>query len=576
MRKIYEILKPYRFTAIIAILLVFFQALTELYLPKVLADIVDNGIVHGEVSYILSKGALMLFVSVLAIIAAIITARLASKVAFGFGKDLRSKFFEHVTNFSLKEFDEVGTATLITRTTNDVTQVQQLVFMSMRMMARAPMMAIGGIFMALSTDVEIGLIIIATIPVIAVLMWLISSKGIPLFTVMQDKLDRLNRVSREGLSGIRVVRAFNRTEYEEQRFDQANREVTQTAVKAGRIMALMNPAMTLTFDFAVVAILWFGGLRVNSGRMSVGDMMAMIQYGTQIMFSLHMISMMFIMIPRASVSAKRVAQVFAMHSDIKDPDNPVELKDIRGELAFHDITFYYPGAEVPALKNISFTARPGQTTAIIGGIGSGKTTLMNLMLRFYDVTSGSITLDGVDIRQLSQQSLRGCIGYVPQKAMLFTGTVSENLSFGTAEATNDQIEKAAQIAQADGFISDLGAGGYESMIAQGGTNLSGGQKQRLTIARALVRKPRIYLFDDNFSALDFKTDAKVRMGLREETSQDTVIIVAQRVSTVMGAEQIIVLDAGQIAGIGTHQELLATCPVYQEIVTSQLAEEAIA
>lgn len=575
MKKLLRYLRPYRWLVATAVALLFLQSLTELYLPTLMASIVDQGIVFGNTQHIMRIGGQMLLVAGVGIIGSIFATLMASRVASGFGRDLREKLFSHITRFSLNEFDQVGTATLITRTTNDVTQVQQVIYMSLRMMISAPIMAVGGIVMAVSKDAKLSLIFVAVIPFLAGLMGLIASKGMPLFKIMQQKLDRLNLVSREGLTGIRVIRAFNRAKYEEERFAEANTDLTTTAIRVNQIMAAMMPAMMLTFNLTTVAILWFGGLRIDQGHMQVGNLMAFIQYAMQIMFSFMMLSMMFIMIPRASVSANRINEVLEVEPEIDDPAEPKELVNPRGIVEFKDVTFHYPGAEAPALSNISFTAQPGKVTAVVGGIGSGKTTLASLLLRFYDVTEGCIMLDGVDVRHLSQETLRTQIGYVPQRASLFSGTVADNLRYGKPEATEDELQQAADTAQAHDFIAEL-EDGFQGVIAQGGTNLSGGQKQRLTIARALVRRPRVYVFDDNFSALDFKTDAQVRMALQKETTDATVLIVAQRVSTIMNADQIIVLDEGRIVGIGTHRELVKSCEVYREIVASQLAEEAIA
>lgn len=575
MKQLLPIFRPYRWMALIAACLVFAQALSEIFLPRLMASIVDYGVVVGDTGHILSVGRVMVIVAAFGMAAAFLGARLASLVAVGFARDLRNRIFEHISNFSLQEFDKVGTATLITRTTNDVAQVQQLAFMSLRMMIRAPLMAVGGVIMAVAQDARLSLIFLAAIPLLAAVIWGISSRGMPLFKVVQEKLDRLNLVTREGLTGIRVVRAFNRTRYEEERFANANRDLADTSVRVNRIMAAMEPSMSIIFNFTTIAILWLGGVRVELGQLQVGSMMAFIQYANQIMFSLMMVSMIMVMVPRAAVSAARIAEVLAMEPEIEEPARPVAPPEDRGVVEFDDVTFYYPGAEVPALSHISFRAEPGKVTAIIGGIGSGKSTLASLLLRFYDVSSGSIRVDGVDIRQMSQEDLRRRIGYVPQKALLFSGTVRENLQYGRPEATDDEMRHAAESAQAAEFIERL-EGGYDAFIAQGGANLSGGQRQRLTIARALVRRPRIYVFDDNFSALDFKTDAKVRMALQRETADATVIIVAQRVSTIMDADQIIVLDEGKMVGIGTHQELVRTNEIYREIVASQLSEEAIA
>ncbi len=575
MKQLLPILKPYRWMAVAAAVLVFVQALAEISLPTLMASIVDIGVVQGDTGHILKVGGVMVIVAASGMIAAFFGARLASLVAVGFARDLRNRLFAHISSFSLQEFDKVGTATLITRTTNDVSQVQQLAFMSLRMMIRAPLMAIGGMIMALMQDVRLSLILFACIPLLAAVIYAISSKGMPLFKAVQEKIDRLNLVTREALSGVRVIRAFNRTDYEEKRFDDANRELTGTSIKVSRLMAAMEPSTSLIFNFTIIAILWFGGVRIDQGELQVGRMMAFIQYAMQIMFSLMMVSMILVMVPRAAVSASRIGEVLALQPEITDPDEPVTPAEENGIVEFDDVTFYYPGAEVPALQNVSFSARPGEVTAIIGGIGSGKTTLAALLLRFYDVTQGSIRVDGVDIRQMSQKELRQRFAYVPQRAMLFTGTIAENLRYGKPDATDGEVRHAAESAQAAEFIERLDEG-YDALIAQGGTNFSGGQRQRLTIARALVRRPKIYIFDDNFSALDFKTDAKVRMALQRETKDATVIIVAQRVSTIMDADQIIVLDQGKVVGIGTHRELLASCQIYREIVASQLAEEVIA
>ncbi len=568
-------LRPYRWLAVFAAFLALVQSFTELYLPTLTASIVDRGVVFGDTAYILRMGAVMLAVATASLLAAFVGARCASLVAVGFARDLRSRLFAHITRFSLHEFDKVGTATLITRTTNDVAQVQQMVFMSLRLMIRAPLMALGGIVLAVAQDAKLSLIFVAAIPLLAAAIAVITRKGMPLFRSVQERIDRLNLVTREALTGVRVVRAFNRTEYEEHRFNEANEALTETSVRVNRLMAAMDPVMATTMNLTIVAILWLGAVRVDLGELQVGSMMAFIQYAMHIMFSLMMISMILVMIPRASVSAARIADVLSIAPEIKDPEVPVEPEVDRGVVEFENVTFYYPGAEAPALSNVSFRANPGEVTAIIGSIGSGKSTLVGLLLRFYDVTSGSIRVDGVDVRHMSQQALRERIAYVPQKALLFSGTVRENLRYGRPGASDAELRQAAESAQAAEFVERL-EGGYDAFIAQGGANLSGGQKQRLTIARALVRRPRIYIFDDNFSALDFKTDAKVRQALRRETADATVIIVAQRVATIMDAHQIIVLDAGKVVGIGTHQELLRSCQVYREIVASQLSEEVIA
>ena len=477
-------------------------------------------------------------------------------------------------NFSLQDFDEIGTASLITRTTNDITQVQQVVIMMLRMVVSAPIMLVGGIIMAVSKDAKLSLIIVAAMPILIGSVLLILYKGVPLFQTVQTRLDRLNLVLRENLTGIRVIRAFNREKQEQVRLKKANKDLTDVSIKVNKMMAFLMPVMMLVMNLTVVGVIWFGGLRIDNGAMQIGDLMAFIQYIMLIMFALVMASMMFVMIPRAAVSAKRINEVLAMKPTFLDEGTKKADKE-PGTLEFDRVSFSYPGAEAPALSDISFTAKSGEVTAIIGGTGAGKTTLINLIPRFYDVTSGTIRVNGVDIRESSQEEVRSKIGFVPQKALLFSGTIAENIRFGKQDATQAEIEHAARIAQAEEFITRMDDG-YDAVISQGGSNVSGGQKQRLSIARALIRKPDIYIFDDSFSALDYKTDANLRAALKDETEQATVVIVAQRVSTVVDADQIIVIDDGGIAGIGTHEELLEHNQVYREIVESQISEEDIA
>lgn len=572
MTKLARFLMPFRTSLVLVVILIFFQSLSELYLPTLMADIVDIGIVKGDTDYIWKTGGIMLLVTAGGTICVILASYLSSKAATGFGKILRSKVFSHVESYSLHEFDKIGTASLITRTTNDITQIQQVMIMVLRMMVSAPMLAIGGIIMAVSKDAALSLVIVVAIPVLSVVIFILAMKGIPLFKQMQAKLDKLNRVLRENLTGIRVIRAFNRIDYEKKRFDEANRDLTGTAIKVNKIMAALMPIMMLILNYTTIAIIWFGAIRIDNGHMQVGDLMAFIQYVMQIMFGLIMFSMMFVMIPRAQASATRINEVLNTIPDIHDPAVAKRADMTRGVVEFRDVTFSYPGAEQSALSNISFRTGPGEVTAVIGGTGSGKSTMMNLIPRFYDLDTGSILVDGVDVREMSQEYLRSKIGYVPQQAVIFSGTIAENISYGRKEATDAEIQQAAETAQVLEFISSM-KDGFDSAIAQGGTNVSGGQKQRLSIARALVRRPEIYIFDDSFSALDFKTDAKLRAALKKETSDASVFIVAQRVSTVMDADRIIVLDEGRIAGIGGHKELMNTCEVYREIVSSQLSEE---
>lgn len=556
------------------IVLTFLRAITELFLPTMMGNIVDNGVVVGDIPYIWKTGSWMIGIAALAIVVSVTASYFSSIVAMGFGRDLRQKVFTHIQQYSLQEFNQIGTASLITRTTNDITQLQQVVVMMLRMVIMAPLMFIGGIIMAISKDAKLSSIILLILPVLIGTMLIILKKGMPLFRAIQKKLDRLNLVMRENLTGIRVIRAFNRDEDERKRLQSANKDLTNVSIRVNQLMAFAMPSVMLLMNIAIILIIWFGGLRIDSGGMQIGDLMAFIQYIMQILFAFIMASIMFIMIPRASVSAKRIQEVLLLQPSIVDEGN--KKADVqKGLLQFENVTFTYPGAEEPALQQINFTAKPGEITAIIGGTGSGKSTLIHLIPRFYEVSEGTIRVNGVDIRKAPQKEIRSKIGFVPQKALLFSGTIKENIRYGKEDATDEEIKHAAKIAQADEFIEQL-EDGYESEVEQGGTNLSGGQKQRLSIARAIVRKPDIYLFDDSFSALDYKTDARLRRALREETKEATVIIVAQRVSSIMDADQIIVLDQGKIAGIGTHLELLESNKVYQEIVRSQLGRDEIA
>lgn len=575
MIKLFRFLKPYRHWVAAVIVLMFLQSIAQLYLPTLMADIVDVGVMNGDTAYILTTGAVMLLVTAAGTFCNVLAGFLSSKTAAGFGKIVRGKLFEHAERFSLQEFDNLGTASLITRTTNDITQVQQVTFMLMRMFLSAPLMIVGGIVMAVSKDAKLSLVLVAVIPLLTGVIVFVASKGIPLFRAMQTKLDRLNLVLRENLTGIRVIRAFNRTEQERARFAEANDDLTNTAIKVTRIMSVIFPIMLLLLNLSLVAIMWFGSIRINGGDMQVGDLIAFTQYASQILFSLTMVSMMFMMIPRASASAVRINEVLNTTPSIVDTPIAKDVSSRQGTIQFDDVTFRYPGAEQSAVSNITFTVKPGETTAIIGGTGSGKSTLVHLLLRFYDVTSGRITIDGTDIRDMTQQQLRSMIGFVPQKASLFTGTVADNIRFGNESATQEQVERAATTAQAEPFIAELPEM-YESQVSQGGTNFSGGQKQRLSIARALARDAAIYVFDDSFSALDYKTDAKLRAALQSDIADAALLIVAQRISTIMNADRIVVLDDGKVAGIGTHRELLESCDVYREIAMSQLSEEEIA
>src|SRR5690554_4546448 len=574
MFKVLSYLRPFWGAIVIILVLLLFQAFSQLYLPTLMADIVDNGIINGDTTLIMRVGGIMLLVALAGGVSTILANFFSSRVAMGYGKALRSAIFSRIQAFSLQEYDQFGAASLITRTTNDVLHVQRVVMMSLRMMVTAPLMMIGGIIMALSQDVELSKIILYVIPVLVVGIVVLATKAMPLFRALQGKLDKLNLVLQENLTGIRVIRAFNRVNHEQKRFDDANKDLTSTAILVNKLMAVGMPGMMLLLNFTSVAVIWYGSLRIDAGSLNIGSLMAFLQYIMQIMFSLMMLSMMFIMLPRAAASVTRMNAVLNTMPEIKDP-RVSKKPEQKGYVEFRDVTFSYPGAEYPALNNISFSAAPGEVTAILGGTGSGKSTLVNLIPRFYDVDSGSILVDGVDTRELSQESLRQKIGYVPQQALVFTGTVAENIRYGKSQASDDEVRQAAEIAQALEFIQNL-AQGFESEVSQGGSNLSGGQKQRLAIARALVRHPEIYIFDDSFSALDFKTESRLRDALRQHTAAATMLIVAQRVTTVMDADRIIVLDQGAVAGIGTHTELMENCDVYREIVLSQVAEEEIA
>lgn len=574
MIKLLKRLTVYKWAILAVLVLVFAQSMSDLYLPTLMADIIDKGVVTGDTAYIWKIGAVMLGITGIGALAAVAASYYSSKASMGLGRDIRRQVFNHVERFSLQEFDQVGTASLITRTTNDITQVQQVVIMMLRMVVSAPIMFIGGLIMAVSKDAKLSLVIVAAMPVLVLSILLILWKGVPLFGKVQKRLDRLNLVLRENLTGIRVIRAFNRERDEQVRLTKANADLTEVSIKVNKIMAFLMPVMMLVMNLTVVGVIWFGGIRIDNGGMQIGDLMAFIQYVMQIMFALVMASVMFVMIPRAAVSAKRINEVLEMTPTMTDEGTQTADRE-KGTLVFDRVTFRYPGAETAVLSDISFTARPGEVTAVIGGTGSGKSTLVNLIPRFYDVTEGSIRVNGVNSQDVPQEELRSKIGFVPQKALLFTGTIAENIRFGKEDATDEEVAHAAHIAQATDFIERM-TDGYDARIEQGGSNVSGGQKQRLSIARALVRRPDLYVFDDSFSALDFKTDAALRKALREETREATVLIVAQRVSTVIDADQIIVLDEGKVAGIGTHDELFANNAVYQEIVKSQLSEEEIA
>ncbi len=568
-------LRPYRRALAVVMVLVAVQALANLYLPNLNADIINNGVVKGDTGYIIRTGGLMLLVTFLVGVCAIVAVYFGSRTAMAFGRDVRSAIFRRVMSFSQKETNVFGTPSLITRNTNNVQQVQMVLIMIFNVMLMAPIMLVGGVIMAVREDVPLSGLLVVIVPLVAIVMGVIATRALPLFQSMQKRTDRIQQVMRETLGGIRVIRAFVRTDHDEARYDVANRDLTDTSLRVNRLFATMIPFLFGIMNLSTVAIVWFGGLRIDSGGMPIGNLSAFLQYVMQVLMAVMMAALMFVMVPRAAVAAGRIQQVLDSVAEITDPDVPAEMPDPRGLVEFDNVEFGYPGAEEPVLSQISFTARPGQTTAIIGSTGSGKTTLVNLIPRFYDVTSGSVRIDGVDVREMRQEALWGLIGMVPQKAFLFSGTVASNLRYGDPNASDDEIWQALEIAQAKGFVSEM-TGELEAEIDQGGTNVSGGQRQRLAIARAVVRKPKVFIFDDSFSALDVKTDQQLRAALRREIQGATVIIVAQRVGTILHADQIVVLDRGRVVGLGTHAELIETCETYQEIVYSQLTREEVA
>jgi ATP-binding cassette subfamily B multidrug efflux pump len=574
MRILSHFLKPYRSVLLLILVLALLQTISTLYLPNLMANIVDDGIVKNDPGYIWTTGSLMLLVSLGGIVCALVGIFFASRVATSFGKEVRASIFTHVARFSPGEFDRVSAASLITNTTNDTTQIQSVLVTLLNVMITSPITLVGGIVLAINQDIGLAWIFVVVLPLLVVVIVLLMRRTIPLFTVIQNRLDKINLILSENLTGVRVIRAFNRDRYEAQRFDQANVDLTRVAITVNRLVASLMPILLLVLDVSGLAILWFGAQRIDRAEMQVGSLFAFLQYAMQILFALLMVSMMFALLPRAVASAARVSAVLAIEPEIKDllSRQPVHPGDPC--LEFQQVSYRYPGAQEPALVDISFRARPGEVTAIIGGTGSGKSTLLNLIPRFFDVSQGCVLVHGVDVRTLAQKELRARIGIVSQKTMLFSGTIAENIRMGKSQASLAEVEHAADIAQASEFIKELPAA-FETVLAQGGTNLSGGQQQRLSIARALVRQPDIYLFDDSFSALDLRTDANLRAALRKETRSALVLIVTQRVSTVMDAEQIIVLDEGRMVGCGTHRMLLDTCAVYREIVASQFSAEEI-
>jgi ATP-binding cassette, subfamily B, multidrug efflux pump len=572
-------LRPYRWRIGLIFFLVLAQCIGNLYLPTLNADIINEGVQKGDTAYIVRTGLIMLGVALLITICSVTSTFHASKTAMGMGRDVRAGFFRKVGSLSQSEMGRFGTPSLITRNTNDVQQVQMVTAIGLTLMIFAPMTAIGGIIMALRQDVPLSASLAVILPIMFVFLFLVLRKAIPLFRTIQARLDKINQIMRETLGGIRVIRAFSRTEYEEKRFDEANQELTDVTIRVFKLFSLVFPALFLIMNLSMVGIMWFGAQRVDAEAMQVGNLMAFIQYVMQILFAVLMSTMLAAMIPRAVASGGRIQDVLDVDPAIHDPQEPVLLHPRdggkRGLVEFRDVEFRYPGAQEAILGNISFTARPGETTAIVGSTGSGKSTLIGLIPRLNDVTAGGILLDGVDIRELGRDELWRHIGFVPQKAFLFSGTVASNLRYGNPDATDDELWQALQIAQAEDFVLAMPEGLNEP-ITQGGMNVSGGQRQRLAIARALVKRPEVYVFDDSFSALDLKTDSMLRAALKRETGDATVIVVAQRVSTILHADQIVVLEEGGICGIGGHGDLIDRCETYREIVYSQLTAEEVA
>ncbi|MET0237441.1 MAG: ABC transporter ATP-binding protein [Kibdelosporangium sp.] len=567
-------LRPYRRELAAVLVLQLVGTIASLYLPSLNADIIDNGVARGDNDYIVSTGGWMLAVSVVQIVCSVFAVRFGARTAMAFGRDVRAGIFHRVGEFSAREVASFGAPSLITRTTNDVQQVQLLVVMMATMFVTAPIMCVAGVFMALREDVGLSWLLLVCVPALVIAIGLIISRMVPQFRLMQDRIDQVNRVLREQLTGIRVVRAFVREKAETARFGDANQQLTDTALRVGRLQALIFPTVMLILNVSSVAVLWFGAHRVDIGEMQIGALTAFLAYLLQILMSVMMATFIAMMIPRAAVCAERIIEVIDTESSVRPPGSPIAELPSRAEVSFTGVEFRYPGAADPVLRDISLRAEAGQTTAIVGSTGAGKTTLVNLIPRLIDVTAGEVRVNGVPVRELDPEVLRGRIGLVPQQAYLFTGTVRSNLLYGNPSATDEQLWEALDIAQGRDFVEQMG--GLDAAIAQGGTNVSGGQRQRLSIARALVRKPEIYLFDDAFSALDLSTDAALRAALRPHTEHAAVIVVAQRVSTVLDADQIIVLENGEVVGSGTHRELLDTCPTYVEIVESQLTPEQAA
>jgi ATP-binding cassette subfamily B protein len=568
-------LAPYKRQLALVVLLQLTQTIATLYLPTLNADIIDNGVVKGDIDYILRVGGVMLAVSLVQLVCSVGAVYFGAQTAMAVGRDIRAAIFERIQDFSAREVGHFGPPSLITRTTNDVLQVQMLTLMTFTMMVSAPIMMVGGIILALQLDVQLSGLLLAVIPALVIGVGIIIYRMRPLFRAMQDNIDEVNRVMREQITGIRVIRAFVRDKREQERFGVANTDLTAVSLAVGKLMALMFPLVMLIINVSTVAVLWFGAMRIDSGGLEIGELTAFLSYLMQILFAVMMATFMFMMIPRAEVCAERIEEVLDTQPSVAPPTDPVTILGTRGQLEMRDVEFRYPGAEEPVLRGVDLIARPGETTAIIGSTGSGKSTLLHLVPRLFDATGGQVLVDDVDVKRLEPDALSRTVGFVPQKPYLFTGTVASNLRYGNADATDEELWQALDVAQARDFVEQMPEG-LNAPIAQGGTNVSGGQRQRLAIARALVRRPEIYLFDDSFSALDYSTDAALRSALARETTDATVVIVAQRVNTIRDADRILVLDDGQVVGTGTHTELMRSNETYREIVLSQLTEEEAA
>lgn len=566
-------LSRYRWLLLALLVFQFVAAMASLYLPRLNADIIDQGVARGDTAFIWSQGSMMLAISLGQIAASVIATYFAARAAMAAGRDIRRDIFEKVSGFSERELSQFGAGSLITRNTNDVQQVQMLAMMGATMLVSAPLLAIGGVFMALQQDVGLSWLIAVSVPTLLIAAGLIIARMVPLFRSYQAKLDAVNRIMREQLTGVRVVRAFVRERIEEERFRGANTDIMIVGRKVGSLFVLLFPLAMLVLNVTVVGVIWFGGIQVDQGSVQIGTLFAFMQYVAQILMGVLMASFMTVMIPRAAVSAERIGEVLDSHSTLERPTNPVSVFPERGAIEFDDVSFAYPGAESAVVSGISFAARPGETVAIVGSTGAGKTTLVSLIPRLFDVTAGAVRVGGVDVREADLDGLWKSIGLVPQRPFLFSGTVASNLRFGREDATDDELWKALEIAQGRDFVEAM-EGGLDGRISQGGTNVSGGQRQRLAIARAIVHRPSVLVFDDSFSALDLSTDARLRQALWQELPEVTKIVVAQRVSTITGADRIVVLEEGRLAGVGTHEELLQTSSTYREIVESQLGVEA--